>query len=115
MLKKTIENEETNPTKLMNVIEKELNKVKFKSFGKVTVRNELKTTKEIKKLQNKKIEVLKGVQTADEKDQKIKSIEEEKTEKVLKFQRKHLETEIDTLKDMKKKKGKTAVIFNLKD
>ena len=92
MLKKTIENEETNPTKLMNVIEKELNKVKFKSFGKVTVRNELKTTKEIKKLQNKKIEVLKGVETADEKDQKIKGIEEEITEKVLTFQRKHLET-----------------------
>ena len=75
VLKKTIENEETNPTKLMNVIEKELNKVKFKSFGKVTVRNELKTTKEIKKLQNKKIEVLKGVETANEKDQKIKGIE----------------------------------------
>ena len=72
MLKRTVENEETNPTKLMNVIEKELNKVKFKSFGKVTVRNELKTTKEIKKLQNKKVEVLKGVETADEKDQKIK-------------------------------------------
>ena len=46
VLKKTVDDEETDSTKVMNVIEKELNKVKFKSFGKATVRNELKTTKE---------------------------------------------------------------------
>ena len=44
----TIEKGNENPTEVMKVIEKDLDKAKYKSFGKVTVRNDLKTDKEIK-------------------------------------------------------------------
>ena len=45
----------------MKVIDKELNKVKYKSFGKVTVRNNPKSNKEIKKLQEEKLDILNKV------------------------------------------------------
>ena len=35
----------------MGTIDKELTTVKFRAFGKVTVRNELRTTKELKNIE----------------------------------------------------------------
>ena len=52
---KKIANDDTkNPTQLMQEIDKELSKVKFTAFGKVTVRNDLSTSKELKTLQTEK-------------------------------------------------------------
>ena len=52
---KKIANDDTkNPTQLMQEIDKELSKVKFRTFGKVTVRNDLRTSKELKTLQKEK-------------------------------------------------------------
>ena len=109
-----IEDDSENPSTLMDQIDKELTKVKFRSFGKVTVRNELKTTKELKNLQNEKFELLRN-KTNTEKDEEIKVLEEKITKEVLSTQRIKLEKEIEELKNMKSKKGKSAVIFNLKD
>ena len=46
--KNIIEDDSENPSTLMDQIDKELTKVKFRSFGKETVRNELRTAKELK-------------------------------------------------------------------
>ena len=52
---KKIANDDTkNPTQLMQEIDKELSKVNFRTFGKVTVRNDLRTSKELKTLQKEK-------------------------------------------------------------
>ena len=53
--------------------------------------------------------------TNTEKDEEIKVLEEKITKEVLSTQRMKLEKEIEALKNMKSKKGKSAVIFNLKD
>ena len=112
--KNITEDDSENPSTLMDQIDKELTKVKFRSFGKVTVRNELKTTKELKNLQKEKFELLRN-KTNTEKDEEIKVLEEKITKEVLSTQRMKLEKEIEALKNMKSKKGKSAVIFNLKD
>ena len=75
----------------MILIEKELNKAKYKSFGKVSVRNDLKTNKEIKKLQKEKLEILNDVAKSKDRDEIIQSIEENITEEVLGNQREQLE------------------------
>ena len=51
--------ENKNPTQMTEEIDKELTKVKFRAFGKVTVRNDLKTNKELKTLQTEKFNLLK--------------------------------------------------------
>ena len=112
---KNIANENAlNPTQLMDEIDKEVTKVKFRAFGKVTVRNDLKTNKELKALQKDKFDLLKKNNTKERNDE-INELEDKITNEVLSHQRKKLEKEISELKDIKCKKGKSAVIFNLKD
>ena len=115
VFKKETEKDNENPTEVMKVIENELNKVKYKSFGKVTVRNNPKSNKEIKKLQEEKLDILNKVEKSETRDEKIQSIEENITEEVLSNQRKQLEKELSALKKMKNEKRKSAVIFNLRD
>ena len=112
--RKIVETDQRDPTIMMNDIDKELNKVKFKAFGKVTVRNELKTTKEMKKVQSEKKELLTN-NNADDREIKIKVLEDKITDQVITNQRKKLEKELCLLKDKHKKKGKSAAIFHLKD
>ena len=112
---KNIADENTmNPTQLMEEINKEVTKVKFRAFGKVTVRNDLKTNKELKTLQKEKFDLLKK-KNSEERDDEIDALEDKITNEVLSTQRKKLEKELSELRDMKYKKGKSAVIFNLKD
>ena len=112
--KEVSEDESKNPTVLMDIIEKELTKVKFKAFGKVSVRNEILKCKELKNLQKDKYEVIEN-EASEQRDEKIKGIEDKITEKVLENQRLRLEKELGDLKSLKDKKGRSAVIFNLKD
>jgi hypothetical protein len=114
-LRKIIVNDAEDSTKLMGNIDTELTKVKFRVFGKVTVRNELRTTKELKNLQKEKFEILKSVDNTNERDAQIKTVEDKITTEVLSRQRLKLEKELKNLKDVKSKKGKSAVVFKLKD
>ena len=97
------EDESKNPTVIMDIIEKELTKVKFKAFGKVSVRNELLKCKELKNLQKEKYEVIDN-EASEQRDEKIKGIEDKITEKVLENQRLRLEKELGDLKSLKDKK-----------
>ena len=108
-----INGNDENPTSIMNEIEKELTKVKFKAFDKVTVRKELKRNKELKNLQKKREQLSKRDNIEHENE--IKAIDSEITNKILAAQRNNLEKELKHLKSLAKCKGKTAAIFNLKD
>ena len=112
--RKIANDDNKNPTQMTESIDKELTKVKFRAFGKVTVRNDLKTNKELKTLQKEKFNLLKNQNTKERNDE-INVLEEKITKEVLSNQRMKLEKEIGKLKDLKSKKGKSAVIFNLKD
>ena len=79
---KIAEDGNENTTEVMKQINNELDKVKFKSFGKVTVRNELKTTKELKNLQEEKIEVIHTMDKTKDREEKIESLEQKITEKI---------------------------------
>ena len=50
-----------------------------------------------------------------ERDTKLKVVEEEIATKLIKTQREKFEKEISKLKDLKAMKGKSAVVFNLKE
>ena len=81
-LKKVIQDDAENPTKLMKHIDKELTKVKFKAFGKVIVKNDLRTTDELKNLQANKFELIKEAEDTPERDTKIKIVEDKITAEV---------------------------------
>ena len=49
--------ENDDPTEAMKVIDAELNKVKYKAFGKVKIRNQPKGNKELQNLQRKKLKL----------------------------------------------------------
>ena len=50
--------ENDDPTDAMKAIDAELNKVKFKAFGKVKIRNQPKGNKELQELQKTKGELI---------------------------------------------------------
>ena len=109
-LKKIAKDYTNNPTVLMDKIEKEMKKVKFKAFGKVSVRNNLRSNKDLKSLQKQKL----SLNLASD-SHEIMKIDEEITRKLISSQSQRLEKEIADIKDTKTRKGKTAAIFKLKE
>ena len=102
--------ESEDTTAIMKSIHKELDSVKFKSFGKVKLGKSAKVSDEVKNLNKEKTSALK----LDNKD-KLIEINEKLTEHFLKEQRENLETGIKSLKEVWKNKGKSASIFKLKE
>ena len=102
-----------DPDRMMNSIDKELNRIKYASFGKVKVRNKPKTSKELEKLQKEKIKCFEEVSDLARME-KVKEIDEQIAENLLVEQRKLFEKELKSLKEQKINKGKAAVVFSLK-
>ena len=109
-LKKIAKDTSNNPTLSMEKIEKEMKKVKFKAFGKVSVRNDLRTSKDLKYLQKQKLSL-----NTDSDNHEIMKIDEEIAKRLLSNQTQRLEKEITDIKNTKARKGKSAAIFKLKD
>ena len=102
-----------DPTVAMKAFDKELNKVKFKSFGRVKYRNGVKTNKELQELQIRKNDCILNSEGKD--DEELESIEKKIAENLLSEQRKNLEKELKLMNELKSKKGKSASIFAIKD
>ena len=102
-----------DPTEAMKAIDAELNKVKFKAFGKVKIRNQPKGNKELQKLFKKKSELI--IKNDGNTEEELMKIDQLMTENLLLEQRTNLDKELESLKDMKRKKGKSASIFALKN
>ena len=99
---------------MMNVVDKELNMIKFIAFGKVKVSQKPKLNKELEALQRKKISCYKDIIDEEDLEANVKKIDSEKASTLLSQQRINFEKELNELKELKVKKGKSAAIFNLK-
>ena len=105
---------EDNPDKIMTAIRKELDKVKFAAFGKLKVKLKPKADKVLVNLQKQKIDCF-DADDDESKEEKIKELDIKIAEHLIIQQRKQFEKELLSVKELRKAKGKTALIFNLKD
>jgi hypothetical protein len=91
-----------------------LDKVKCAAFGKVKVKLKPKADKVLVNLQKQKIDCF-DADDDGSKEEKIKELDIKIAEHLIIEQRKHFEKELLSMKELRKAKGKTALIFNLKD
>ena len=98
---------------VMKKIETELDKLKFTSFGKVKLKNKLKVSKEVKRLNEIKFALIENKSTTT--DVELHEVDIKLTENFIKEQREDLEKGLKALKECKNLKGKSASIFKLKE
>ena len=106
--------EDEDPNKILKVIEKELTRVKFSCFGKVTHSSKSKDDKELEKLQTQKIRVMNNISLTD-KENKVEEINNEISKTLSKIQSKQFNRDIKELENLKENKGKAAANFRLKE
>ena len=103
-------------TNMMNKIQKELNRVKYIAFGKMKVGQKPKPSRELEKLQNEKVKCYEDILNNEELlIEKVGKIDNDIAANLLTQQRKKFEEELKSMKDLKENKGKSALIFNLKE
>ena len=102
-----------DPTKAMKVIDNTITKSKFKAFGKVKVSNKTKVNKELEKLLNEKCEIIK--ENKCDLDDQLEKVDNLMAKALLSEQRENVEKEMQELKSLKYKKGKSASIFAIKN
>ena len=105
---------EDDPNQLMKVIDKELNRIKFKAFGKVKIKLKPKADKILAELQEQKIKHFEDKNSVPDYE-KIKEVDSKIAAHLLTEQRIQFEKELSSLKDIKHSKGKSALIFKVKD
>ena len=111
-LKAAADNTTDTTTKLMSDIEKELTKVKFKAFGKVKVRSRPKEDRILSELQKEKELLTINGQIGKE---ALALIDNKMNKRIMCIHSETLVNEIEKLKDISLKKGRSAMIFKLKD
>ena len=106
-----------DPDMLMKSIDKELKSIKFKAFGKVKEKTSKKVSSQVETLQVQKDVIFRNKENYNEDDFEVavKDINEKLSAALLTNQRKCLEDELNLLKNITLKKGKSAGIFKLKD
>ena len=97
-------------TVAMKTIEKELEKVKFKSFGKVKLGKSAKVSQEVKTLNKEKACIIKNGNAEE-----LSEVNKKLTVNYLQEQREDLEKGFKSLKETWKTKGRSASIFKLKE
>ena len=105
-----------DPTHMMKKIDKELNRIKFIAFGKVKVGQKPKINRELEELQKEKIKCFENILDDEELlNEKVDKIDKDIASNLLSQERINFEKELKSMKDLKEKKGKCALIFNLKE
>ena len=100
----------TDTTEFNQKLDKIMNKIKFRSFGKVSFTNKSQIDKPLENLyEEKRINSVSKVS-----DEKIIEVEMKISDLLLKKQRIEYEKKLDNLKTLKNTKGKSAAVFNLK-
>ena len=110
---KSIPENDVDTSVVMKKIQDELEKAKYKAFGKVTVKSRKKPTNVIANLNKEKLTVIED--NPDDKEELIERLDEQISTQLLSTQRENFEKEIKALRDSKSKKGKSATIFALKN
>ena len=96
----------------MNELEKELEKVKFRSFGIVSYSNRVDSYHTLQKLEKDKHETIRN---GNYDVKKLKMLDDEITSEVLTIQKEHLEKQFKTFESIKNNKGIAAATFKLKE
>ena len=100
----------TSPTTYNAKLEKTMNKLKFKAFGKVSFSSRPAVDKPLGRLYQQK----EALNNNSEDGDKIMEVEKKIAELLIQNQRTDYERKLATLKDLKNTKGKSAAVFNLK-
>ena len=105
--------ESEDPDVLMKGIEKEMNNIKYKAFGKVKIKKRKEKDGKLEMLLVKKEKVLTG-KASDSIRAEVEEIDEEIAHELKIRQRSEIEKELAELKRLKETKGSAAAIFSLK-
>ena len=104
-----------DPEIVMNSIDKEMNSVKFIAFGKVKVREREIRKGNLEKLIAQKDILLKNSTNNSVGTPNIDELDEEICKELQIKQKEEVEKELSNLYNVKKRKGKSAAIFSLKE
>ena len=113
LLKVSDDDDDVDSSVMMKKIHNEMEKAKYKAFGKVKVHSKPKSNECLEELNNEKIEVIE--KNPMNKDELIEELDSKITAELLSKQRERFEKEIKSLKEIKATKGKAASIFDLKN
>ena len=94
----------------MKKLDKELDKIKFRSFGKVKIGKSMKISKEIKTLSMAKAQFIKEGNEAN-----LVGVDDKLTEQFIKEQREEMERGFQSIISTAKTKGRSASVFKLKE
>ena len=102
------------PEDILKVIEKETNKVKHASFGKITFSSRTKTNKKLDELQIKKDKIIKETPKENQAAE-LEAINNDIVNTLKDIQKAQFEKKIQSLQKLKLCKGKASAVFNLKE
>ena len=104
--------EDGDSDKMMKKLSKEMNDIKYKSFGKVKVKQNSKADKELVKLHHQKESLLANIEVDEE---AVTAVDSEIAETLMSKQRIAFQDEINDILSTKKNRGKSAAVFQLKE
>ena len=113
-LLKVASSQEADTNIVFDIIEKEMTRVKFACFGKVKVYSKNKNQLKLENIQHEKQNTAKEL-TGDAKDTRLASLFIKEAELLKEIQRDKISKELNALKNLKERKGKSAAIFKVKD
>ena len=101
---------------MMKKIDNELNNIKFKVFGNAKEKNKVTVSKEIESLQKEKVELCRLNDTRRDNafNDVLKEIDGKLATHLLQKQRQAFETELESIRNLKYTKGRSAAIFSLR-
>ena len=114
VLLETAELNVSNPEVVLKAIEKELNKLKHASFGKVKTYSKSKAIRKLETLQHKKVNLINNKHVKN-KDQQVEQIDSEIAAFLEEMQSSQFEKDVVELKHLKYSKGQAAATFKLRD
>ena len=106
---------EEKPERILNIIDKEITKLQYACFGKVKVYSKDKNQRKLEALQAQKIKISKETSKNEQKEEKVKEIDNQMADVMSIIKSNQYERELKNLIETKATKGRSAAIFNLRD
>ena len=106
--------ETEDPETVWNIIDRQMTKAKFASFGKVKVKSKDENDMELESLQLQKIQIARN-QEDKEKESKLENIDNKMANVISTIQSNQFERDLKILEGVRREKGKAAAVFKLKE
>ena len=106
---------EEDPEIIVKKIENVMKDIKYQAFGKVKEKANTKVCKELESLQKEKIKLFNLKDPKNNVEEKIKEIDSQISLNLLKKQREAFESELESLRELKKSKGISAAVFRVRE